>query len=66
MPPKAKPSVQEPLFGNHLLTCPGMENIPLIVDPHVSAIEVLAPGSVYQPLLLDPRQEDVNVARKAG
>ena len=61
MPPKAKPSLQEPLFGNNLLTCPGMENIPLIVDPHVSAIEVLAPGSVYQPLLLDPRQEHVDV-----
>jgi hypothetical protein len=38
-----------------------MENIPLIVDPHVSAIEVLAPGSVYQPLLLTPRQDNVEV-----
>lgn len=62
MPPRTPPaSTQEPLFGTKLLTCPGMENIPLIVDSHVSAIEVLAPGSVYQPLLLDPKQEHIDV-----
>lgn len=63
MPPKKKPLpvTQAPLFGSNLLSCPGMENIPLIVDPHVNAIEVLAPGSVYQPLLLSPRQDNIDV-----
>lgn len=62
MPPKQPPQAgQEPLFGNSLLSCPGIENMPLIVDPHVSAIEVMAPGSVYQPLLLTPSQDHVDV-----
>lgn len=40
--------------------CPDIDNLPLIVDPQ-GAIEVLAPGSVYQPLLLSPRQDDIDV-----
>ena len=40
--------------------CPGMDNLPLIVHPE-GAIEVLVPGSVYQPLLLSPSQQDIDV-----
>jgi hypothetical protein len=60
MPSKktARP-VQGGLFGASLL-CPDIDNLPLIVEPPGS-IEVLAPGSVYQPLLLSPRQDDIDV-----
>jgi len=42
------------------LPCPGIDNLPLI-DEAGGHIEVLAPGSVYQPLLLTPQQDAVEV-----
>ena len=59
--PSKKPAqpVQGGLFGASL-SCPDIDNLPLIVEPQGS-IEVLAPGSVYQPLLLSPRQDDIDV-----
>lgn len=51
--------VQVGLFGDSI-SCPNIDNLPLIVDPQGS-IEVLAPGSVYQPLLLSPRQDYIDV-----
>ena len=57
MPPKKPaPPVQGGFFGA-ALSCPDIDKLPLIVHPQ-GAIEVLAPGSVYQPLLLSPRPED--------
>ena len=59
--PSKKPAqpVQSGLFGASL-SCTDIDNLPLIVEPQGS-IEVLAPGSVYQPLLLSPRQDDIDV-----
>lgn len=59
--PSKKPaqSVQNGLFGVPI-SCPDIDNLPLIVEPQGS-IEVLAPGSVYQPLLLSPGQDDIDV-----
>lgn len=59
--PSKKPAqpVQGGLFGASL-SCPDIDNLPLIVDPK-GEIEVLAPGSVYQPLLLSPRQDNIDV-----
>ncbi|AGX88545.1 hypothetical protein [Candidatus Symbiobacter mobilis] len=54
----AKP-VQSGLFGVPF-RCPDIDNLPLIVDPQ-GAVEVLAPGSVYQPLLLKPNEEGIDV-----
>lgn len=51
--------LQGGLFGTSL-DCPDMANLPLIVDPQ-GEIEVLAPGSVYQPLLLSPKQDNIAV-----
>ncbi|MFZ4538134.1 hypothetical protein [Propionivibrio sp.] len=51
--------VQGGLFGT-TLCCPDIDNLPLIVEPQGS-IEVFAPGSVYQPLLLSPSQDDIDV-----
>ena len=56
---KPAPPVQMGLFGT-ALPCPDIENLPLIVDPQ-GAIEVLAPGSIYQPLLLSPQQDTIDV-----
>lgn len=42
------------------LSCPDIDNLPLIVEPQ-GAIEMLAPGSVYQPLLLSPREDSIDV-----
>ena len=50
---------QEGLFGTSL-DCPDMANLPLIVDPK-GEIEVLAPGSVYKPLLLSPDERHLNI-----
>lgn len=50
---------QAALFGAPL-PCPGIDNLPLI-DEAGGHIEVLAPGSVYQPLLLTPQQDAVEV-----
>lgn len=59
--PSKKPAqpIQGGLFGASL-SCHDIDNLPLIVEPQGS-IEVLAPGSVYQPLLLSPRQDDIDV-----
>lgn len=59
--PSKKPTqpLQAGLFGASL-SCPDIDNLPLIVDPRGS-IEVLTPGSVYQPLLLSPQQDDIDV-----
>lgn len=48
MPDKSQPN----LFGDRVL-CPDVQNLPLIVSATSNHCEVLAPGSVYQPLLLD-------------
>ena len=56
---KPAQSVQNGLFGT-ALSCPDIDNLPLIVEPQ-GAIEVLAPGSVYQPLLLTPSQDGIDV-----
>jgi hypothetical protein len=42
------------------VTCPDIHNLPLIIDPR-GAFEVRAPGSVYQPILLTPGQETIDV-----
>lgn len=47
---KAKQPKQDGLFGVSL-SCPDIDNLPLIVDP-MGSVEVRAPGSIYQPLLL--------------
>jgi hypothetical protein len=59
--PSKKPArpIQIGFFGASL-SCPDIDNLPLIVEPQGS-IEVLAPGSVYQPLLLSPSQDDIDV-----
>jgi hypothetical protein len=60
MPSKKRmQSAQDELFGAPL-SCPDVKNLPLIVEPRGS-IEVLAPGSIYQPLLLSPRREGIDV-----
>ncbi len=63
MTKKSVRSVQNGLFGTPVgstsgLVCPDIGGMPLIVDPR-GALEVMAPGSVYQPLLLKPRQDNV-------
>ena len=61
MPSRKKPAQpkQSGLFGTSL-ACPDIDNLPLILEPQ-GAIEVLAPGSVYQPLLLSPAQDEIDV-----
>lgn len=61
--------VQNGLFGTPVgsgsgLVCPDIGGMPLIVDPR-GELEVMAPGSVYQPLLLKP-QEGSNVVLGPG
>ena len=53
-------SIQQGLFGT-TMDCPDMENLPLIFDAKPGEIEVLAPGSVYQPLLLSPDERQLNI-----
>jgi len=48
---------QKSLFGS-AVSSPDVKNLPLILNPN-NDIEVLAPGSVYQPLLLDQRNGEV-------
>ena len=60
---KAAQPVQSGLFGTLVgsgsgLVCPDIGGMPLIVAPG-GELEVMAPGSVYQPLLLKPRQDNV-------
>ncbi len=52
--------VQGDLFGGAPWRCQDLANLPLIVDPHGGAIEVMAPGSLYQPLLLKPREDRID------
>lgn len=54
MPEKSQPN----LFGERAL-CPDVQNLPLIVSATSNHCEVLAPGSVYQPLLLDQQGSGV-------
>lgn len=54
MPDKSQPN----LFGDRVL-CPDVQNLPLIVSATNNLCEVLAPGSVYQPLLLDEQSSSV-------
>lgn len=54
MPEKSQPN----LFGERVL-CPDVQNLPLIVSATSNHCEVLAPGSVYQPLLLDQQGSGV-------
>lgn len=57
---KSKPtSTQGGLFGSGF-SCPNLDALPLIMDPK-GAYEVLAPGSVYQPVLLPPDQQHIDV-----
>uniref|UniRef100_UPI004047326E hypothetical protein n=1 Tax=Yoonia sp. TaxID=2212373 RepID=UPI004047326E len=49
---------QANLFGDRVL-CPDVQNLPLIVSATSNHCEVLAPGSVYQPLLLDQQGSGV-------
>lgn len=51
--------VQGGLFGA-TLSCPNVSGMPLIVDTPPN-IEVMAPGSVYQPLLLSRVSDEVDV-----
>ena len=39
-------------------TCKDVANLPLIVSP-LGRFEVLAPGSIYQPILLTPNEKDI-------
>jgi len=41
-------------------TCPDVRNLPLILNPQ-GRFEVMAPGSVYQPILLTPQQEGIEI-----
>lgn len=54
MPDQSQPN----LFGDRVL-CPDVQNLPLIVSATSNHCEVLAPGSVYQPLLLDQKDSGV-------
>ena len=51
---------QHALFGSGL-SCPDVGGLPLISEP-AGAYEVLAPGSLYQPLLLNPAQKNIDVS----
>lgn len=59
--PSKKPAqpVQDGLFGTSL-SCPDIGGMPLIVAPQ-GEFEVMAPGSVYQPLLLSHHPEGMEV-----
>ena len=50
---------QNGLFGSDI-ACPDLNNLPLILEAR-GAYEVFAPGSVYQPVLLTPGQEGIDV-----
>ncbi len=56
---KSVQPLQSGLFGGSL-SCPDIGGMPIIVDPK-GEFEVMAPGSVYQPLLLTPHQGDIDV-----
>jgi len=45
------------MFGG-TLQCPNVAQLPVIADATAGEFEVLAPGSVYQPLLLEPPEGD--------
>src|SRR3954470_1287383 len=55
-----KRPVQPGLFGSSL-ACTEVTNLPLIVDNKPGMVEVVAPGSVYQPLLLSPEDDRIDV-----
>ncbi len=51
---------QQGLFGTEL-NCADVENLPLIFNAKPEEIEVLAPGTVYKPLLLSPDERQLNI-----
>lgn len=51
MAKKGQSDLQGSLFAAKP-TCADVDNLPLIIDPNAGNIEVFAPGSIYQPLLL--------------
>lgn len=53
----ANPPDQPGMFGG-TLACPDVQQLPVITAATAGQFEVLAPGSVYQPLLLEPPQGD--------
>lgn len=56
-----KAPVQHGLFEGDI-ACPDVQNLPWIIDPRgINTVEVRAPGSVYQPVLLAPQQQNVDV-----
>ncbi len=59
MAKKLKQPAQGELFQASI-SCPDIHNLPLISNP-LGSYEVRAPGSVYQPILLTPGQETIDV-----
>lgn len=57
---KGKVPVQQGLFEASAQIA-DVNNLPWIVDASLGAIEVRAPGSVYEPILLTPQQEHIEV-----
>lgn len=58
---KQNTPVQNGLFEGSI-TCPDVQNLPWIIDPRgLDTIEVRAPGSVFQPVLLTPHQPNIEV-----
>lgn len=51
------PPAQPGMFGGTLM-CPDVQQLPVITAATAGDFEVLAPGSVYQPLLLEPPAGD--------
>ncbi len=62
MPKKPKTKTQLDMFNlpDVRQTCPDVRNLPLILNPQ-GRFEVMAPGSVYQPILLTPREDGIEV-----
>lgn len=62
MPKKPKTKAQMDMFDLPDIrnTCPDVRNLPLILNPQ-GRFEVMTPGSVYQPILLTPHEERIEV-----
>lgn len=61
MATKQNTPVQNGLFEGSI-TCPDVQNLPWIIDPRgLDTIEVRVPGSVFQPVLLTPHQQNIEV-----
>ncbi|MFZ4535081.1 hypothetical protein [Propionivibrio sp.] len=58
---KPKLPVQNGLFEGGI-TCPDVQNLPWIIDHRgIDTVEVRVPGSVFQPVLLKPHQQNIEV-----